>query len=94
MVDAHYKDRYFDSDKKEKALNMLLSVVDEMAGGGNDHQEEAAGVRADDQSQEDGNPPPNKARNESLQDMYQEILVENDIVKQATTGETASQVSK
>lgn len=94
MVDARYKDCYFDSDKKEEALNMLLSVVDEMAGGGNDHQEEAAGVRADDQSQEDGNPPPKKARNESLQDMYQEILVENDIVKQAPTGETASQVSK
>ena len=94
MVDARYKDRYFDSDKKGEALNMLLSVVDEMAGGGNDQQEEAAGTSADDPSQEDGNPPPKKARNESLQDMYQEILAENDIITQATTGETTSQVSK
>lgn len=66
MVDACYKDRYFDSDKKGEARNMLLSVVDEMAGGGNDQQEEGAGASADDPSQEDRNPPPKKARNESL----------------------------
>ncbi|KAI3374593.1 hypothetical protein L3Q82_021169 [Scortum barcoo] len=92
MVDARYKDRYFDSDKKGEALNMLLSVVDEMAAGGNDHQEEAAAASADDPTQEDWNPAPKKARNKSLQDMYQEILAENDIIKQATAGETASQV--
>ncbi|XP_035983843.1 zinc finger BED domain-containing protein 4-like [Fundulus heteroclitus] len=68
---------------------MLQCVVDEMAGGGTDQQEEAAG--ADDPSQEDVNPPSKKARNESLQDMYQEILAEND-VQQAATGVTASQV--
>lgn len=73
---------------------MLPSVVDEMAGGGNDQQEEAAAASADDPSQEDWNPPPKKAQNESLQDMYQEILTENDIIKQAATGETSSQVSK
>ncbi|KAI3351362.1 hypothetical protein L3Q82_005901 [Scortum barcoo] len=71
---------------------MLLSVVDEMAAGGNDQQEEAAAASADDPTQEDWSPAPKKARNESLQDMYQEILAENDIIKQATTGETASQV--
>ncbi|KAI3364854.1 hypothetical protein L3Q82_001042 [Scortum barcoo] len=47
----------------------------------------------DDPTQEDWNPAPKKARNKSLQDMYQEILAENDIIKQATAGdETASQV--
>lgn len=77
-----------------EALNMLLSVVDEMAAGGNDKQEEAGAASADDPTQEDWNPVPKKARNESLQDIYQEILEENDIIKQATTGKTASQVSK
>ncbi|KAI3377120.1 hypothetical protein L3Q82_000067 [Scortum barcoo] len=91
-TDESDKDRYFDSDKKGEALNMLLSVVDEMAAGGNDHQEEAAAASADDPTQEDWNPAPKKARNKSLQDMYQEILAENDIIKQATAGETASQV--
>lgn len=48
MVDARYKDRYFDPDKKEEARNMLLKVVDEMASVGNDQQEDAAGASAGD----------------------------------------------
>ncbi|XP_053181398.1 zinc finger BED domain-containing protein 4-like [Scomber japonicus] len=92
MVDARYKDRYFDPDKKEEARNMLLKVVDEMASVGNDQQEDAAGASAGDPGQEDQDPPPKRARTGSLQDMYQEILTENDVAKQATTGETASQV--
>ena len=94
MVDARYKDRYFDPHKKEEARNMLLKVVDEMASVGNDQQEDAAGASAGDPGQEDQDPPPKRARTGSLQDMYQEILTENDVAKQATTGETASQVSK
>lgn len=93
MVDARYKDRYFDPDKKEEARNMLLKVVDEMASVGNGQREDAAGASADDPGQEDQDPPPKKAKG-SLQDMYQEILTENDVATQATTGETASQVSK
>ncbi|XP_076594885.1 zinc finger BED domain-containing protein 4-like [Chaetodon auriga] len=92
MVDARYKDRYFDPDKKEGARNMLLNVVDEMASVCNDQQKEAAGASADDPGQEDQDPPPKRARTGSVQDMYQEILAENDVTKQATTGETASQV--
>ncbi|CAL9706400.1 unnamed protein product [Knipowitschia caucasica] len=84
MVDARYKDRYFDPDKKKEARNMLLKVVDEMASVGNDQQEDAAGASVDDPSQEDRDPPPKRARTGSLQDMYQEILTEND--EQATTG--------
>ena len=94
MVDARYKDRYFDPDKKEEARNMLLIVVDEMASVGNDQREDAAGASADDPGQEDQDPPPKRARTGSLQDMYQKILTENDVAKQATTGETATQVSK
>ncbi|KAG5281669.1 hypothetical protein AALO_G00047490 [Alosa alosa] len=90
MVDARYKDRYFDPDKEE-ARNMMLKVVDEMASVGNDQREDAAGASADDPGQEDQDPPPKRARTGSLQDMYQEILTENDVAKQATTGETASQ---
>ncbi|XP_029982602.1 uncharacterized protein LOC115413708 isoform X2 [Sphaeramia orbicularis] len=37
-------------------------------------------------------PPPKRAQTGSLQDMYQEILAENDVNKQATTSETASQL--
>ncbi|XP_056455259.1 zinc finger BED domain-containing protein 4-like [Gadus chalcogrammus] len=92
MVDARYKDRYFDPDKKEEARNMLLKVVDEMASVGNDQREDAAGASADDPGQEDQDPPPKRARTGSLQDMYQKILTENDVAKQATTGETATQV--
>jgi len=91
MVDARYKDRYFDNDKKEEARNMLLKVVARMASGSDDQQREAA----DDPGQEDQDPPPKKARTGSpkLQDMYQEILEENELSEQAATGETASQVS-
>ncbi|XP_034031649.1 zinc finger BED domain-containing protein 4-like [Thalassophryne amazonica] len=93
MLDARYKDCYFYSDKKGNAQTMLQSVVDEMAGGGDDQQEDAAaGTSADEPSREDGTPPLKKAQNESLQDMYQEILAENDVVQQAATGVTASQV--
>ncbi len=94
MVDARYKDHYFDPAKKEAARNMLLSVVVEMASVSNDQQEEAAGASADDPGQEDQDPPPKRARTGTLQDMYQEILTENDVTKQATTSEIASQVSK
>ncbi len=94
MVDARYKDHYFNSDKKRQALNMLLNVVEEMAGSGDGHQEEAAGAVEGDPGQMDESPPPKKARNESLQDMYKEILAENDNTKQAATCETSLQVSK
>lgn len=103
MVDARYKDRYFDIDKKEGARNMLLKVVAEMAGDKGDQQGEAvgaqgvaAGASADDPGQEDLVSPPKRARTGAvgLQDMYQEILEENEVAEQATTGETASEVSK
>ncbi|CAL8371932.1 unnamed protein product [Gadus morhua 'NCC'] len=63
-----------------------------MASVGNDQREAAAGASADDPGQEDQDPPPKRARTGSLQDMYQKILTENDVAKQATTGETATQV--
>ncbi|XP_049925075.1 zinc finger BED domain-containing protein 4-like [Epinephelus moara] len=86
IVDARYKDRYFDADKKEGARNMLLKVVEEMASGSDDQQGEAVSASADD--------PHKKARTGSpkLQDMYQEILEENELSERAATGETASQV--
>lgn len=90
MVDARYKDRYFDPDKKEEAQTMLLKVVDEMAN--SDQQEEADGAIVDDPGQVDQDAPPKRARG-SLLDMYQEILTENDVIKHST-GELALQVSK
>ncbi|KAK0133049.1 Zinc finger BED domain-containing protein 4 [Merluccius polli] len=98
MVDARYKDRYFDIDKKERARNMLLKVVEEMSRGNDDQRGEAAGTSADDLGMEDPDqdPPPRKARHgkSNLQDMYQEILEENELPIQAATGGTASQVHK
>ncbi|KAE8296697.1 Fibulin-7 [Larimichthys crocea] len=91
MVDARYKDRYFDPDKKEGARNMLLKVVDEMASVGSDQQEEAAGASAGDPGWEDQDHPPKKARAGSLLDMYQEIITENDVTN-PTTGDLALQV--
>ncbi|KAL7376138.1 hypothetical protein ABVT39_001829 [Epinephelus coioides] len=66
-----------------------------MASGSDDQQGEAASASADDPVQEDKDPPHKKARSGSpkLQDMYQEILEENELSEQAATGETASQVS-
>lgn len=58
IVDACYNDHYFNTDKKGEARDMLLKVVDEMAG---DQQEVASSASSDDPSQEDQEPPPKKA---------------------------------
>ncbi|KAJ8332474.1 hypothetical protein SKAU_G00426470 [Synaphobranchus kaupii] len=85
MLDARYKDRYFDTDKKEGARNLLLKVVNEMVGGGDGQHGDA--------STDSGDPPPKKTRPGTLLlDMYQEIIEENVISEQASTSETASQV--
>lgn len=65
MLDARYKDRYFDADKKRSAPDLLLTVLDEMNDGTGSAHTCTEG------------PPEKKTRTGSLLDMYEEILEEN-----------------
>ncbi len=84
MLDAHYKDRYFDMEKKEIAL--LLNAVNQMASSISDDGEHADAGAGD-------TPPKKKARTGTLMDMYEEIIEENILPEHASTSETASQLS-
>uniref|UniRef100_UPI0037E866F0 zinc finger BED domain-containing protein 4-like n=1 Tax=Semicossyphus pulcher TaxID=241346 RepID=UPI0037E866F0 len=85
MLDARYKDHYFDTDKKEGARNLLLNAVNEMASGISNDGEHADANTVD-------QPPKKKARSGTLLDMYHEIIEENVFPEHASTSETASQV--
>lgn len=85
MLDANFKDHYFDTEKKEGARKLLLNSVYEMASGVKDGGEHG-GVST-------GNPYP-KARTGTLLDMYDEIIEENVFPQLSSTSETTSQVSK
>ncbi|XP_042610882.1 zinc finger BED domain-containing protein 4-like [Cyprinus carpio] len=77
MLDARYKDRYFDEEKKRSARNLLLKVLDDMSGSA-------------DASTED--PPEKRTRTGSLLDMYDEILEENVMFEEQDKTASASQV--
>ena len=62
MLDARYKDRYFDLEEKSSVRDLLLKVLNEMDSSGD------GGT---------GNPPEKKTRTGSLLDVYDEILEEN-----------------
>lgn len=78
MLDARYKDRYFDEEKKRSARDLLLKVLDDMSGSA-------------DASTED--PPEKRTRTGSLLDMYDEILEENVMFEEQDKTASASQVS-
>jgi hypothetical protein len=81
MLDARYKDRYFDADKKQGLrVCMLQTQLDKM-------ETDTVTVRT-----EEERPWTNRAET-SLLDMYDEILVENETTKQMNN-ETAQQVSE
>ncbi|KAL1278883.1 hypothetical protein QQF64_025556 [Cirrhinus molitorella] len=80
MLDARYKDRYFDDDKKMRARDLLLKVVDEMMGSEDQRDVSKEG------------PPEKKTRTGSLLDMYEEILQENVLLGEQINTETSSQV--
>ena len=67
MLDARYEDLYFDADNKQGLCEMLDTQLDKM---------ETDTVRT-----EEERPRTDRAEN-SLLDMYDEILVENETTKQ------------
>ncbi|XP_067252965.1 zinc finger BED domain-containing protein 4-like [Chanodichthys erythropterus] len=77
MLDARYKDRYFDEEKKRSARDLLLKVLDDMSGSA-------------DASTED--PPEKRTRTGSLLDMYDEILEENVMFEEQDKTASVSQV--
>ncbi|CAM4293618.1 unnamed protein product, partial [Leuciscus chuanchicus] len=77
MLDARYKGRYFDEEKKRSARDLLLKVLDDMSGSA-------------DASTED--PPEKRTRTGLLLDMYDEILEENVMFEEQDKTASASQV--
>jgi hypothetical protein len=69
MLDARYKGRYFDADKKQGLREMLQTQLDKM-------ETDTVAVRT-----EEERPRTDRAET-SLLDMYDEILVENETTEQ------------
>ncbi len=65
MLDARYKDQYFDEDKKMCVRDMLLKVVDEMMGSDDQRDVSKEGLLE------------KKTQTGSLLDVYDEMLEEN-----------------
>ncbi len=80
VLDARYKDQYFDEDKKMSVRDMLLKVVDEMMG--SDDQRDVS---------KEG-PLEKKTQTGSLLDVYDEMLEENVLLEEQISTETSSQV--
>ena len=78
MLDARYKDRYFDADKKRGLREMLHTQLDKM-------ETDTVTVRTEEERPRTDRP------ETSLLDMYDEILVENEMTEQMNN-ETAQQV--
>lgn len=87
ILDPRYKDRYFDTDTKQEAINMLQKQVDKMT-----HSTSAT----DTPDTEEVEPQKKKMRTESdgqsLLDMYDEILEENMEQQAGLTSPTGVQV--
>ena len=80
MLDAMYKDRYFDADKKQGLSEMLITQLDKM-------EMDTVTVHTEEEK------PWTDRAETSLLDLYDEILVENETTEQMNN-ETAQQVSE
>jgi hypothetical protein len=76
MLDARYKDRYFNADKKQGLREMLQTQLDKL-------ETDTVTVRTEEEK------PRTHRAETSLLDMYDEILVENETTEQMNS-ETAS----
>ncbi|CAB1317071.1 unnamed protein product [Coregonus sp. 'balchen'] len=82
MLDARYKDHYFDADKKQCLREMLQSQLDKM-------ETDTVTVHTKEEDPRQKRPRTDRAET-SLLDMYDEILVENGTTEQMNN-ETAQQ---
>ena len=80
MLDAMYKDRYLEADKKQGLREMLHTQLNNM-------ETDTVTVRTEEEK------PRTDRAETSLLDMYDEILVENETTEQMNN-ETAQQVSE